>query len=71
MANFFKDYREKQKQNLKKYSVTQEEIETIMSSINRNKGEDHSDHPEWIKRDKTEDVSFVYDTEYGWVPNEQ
>ena len=28
MANFFKDYKEKQKQNLKKYSVTQEEIET-------------------------------------------
>lgn len=71
MANFFKDYKEKQKQNLKKYSVTQEEIEEIMSSINRNKGEDHSDHPEWAKKDKSEDISFVYDTEYGWVPNEQ
>ena len=71
MANFFKEYKEKQKQNLKKYSVTQEEIETIMNNINRNKGEDHSDHPEWTKKDKSEDVSFVYDTEYGWVQNEQ
>ena len=42
-----------------------------MNNINRNKGEDHSDHPEWTKKDKSEDISFVYDTEYGWVQNEQ
>ena len=24
-----------------------------------------------LQKDKTEDISFVYDTEYGWVPNEQ
>ena len=71
MANFFKDYREKQKKNSKKYSVTQEEIETIMNNINRNKGKDHSNHPEWTKKDESEDISFVYDTEYGWVPNEK
>ena len=65
MAIFFKDYREKQKQNLKKYNVSQEEIESIMNNINRNKGADHSDHPEWVKKDTSEDVSFVSDTKYG------